>query len=153
MNEQKSITIETPTVEDIARYIYSVRMDRDRAVEQGGEVAGYWQTTEWLNGLLAMVKPVMDRIDEEVVLFAEDPLTVPIAKLMIMAKQINARTIRLKVTRGPDVTAACAIVVVGAEECRRVLSALDEIEDEWDRIDDMKVENDSSALTINANEG
>lgn len=38
-------------LQEIASYIQSVRAGSDRAVIQDGERVGYWQTTDWLQGL------------------------------------------------------------------------------------------------------
>ncbi len=43
----------------IASYLRTVDMTRDRAVIQDGETEGFWQRTEWLEGL----KEIADECD------------------------------------------------------------------------------------------
>jgi len=41
-----------PALEQISSYLRTVRLGLDRAVKQEGFEVGYWQTIDWLSGLL-----------------------------------------------------------------------------------------------------
>ena len=48
-------------LENIRGYIRTLSTSGDRAVKQDGEIVGYWQCTEWLEGL-KQIALAIDRI-------------------------------------------------------------------------------------------
>jgi hypothetical protein len=61
-------TDDSAALSEIATYICTARVDKARAVreaESPGEVIGFWQTSEWFEGLLELADIVQERYGME----------------------------------------------------------------------------------------